>query len=340
MNASSSPLVSILIRSMDRPTLQRALDSAAEQTWPNLEIVVVAACGKSHRQLPDTYGGRPLRFVVPENGLHRAEAANACLDAANGEWLNFLDDDDGLLPTHIETLLNAERGNARVLYSRARIHDTEGRLTGHCGFASFPVQLYYQNRSHPAATLFHRSLVEEGARFDPQFVVYEDHDFFVNLASRTEFRFVNVATCVWNAYDGESGCGHGANTNEPQREKYYDKMHRKWAALFDRWLREPEALIFLGQHNLRSGDPNVALDCLERALVLRPSDINALNLCGLANYHAGNLDRAQVLLTDAAARFPDHMGVAKNLDLVRRKHSETVQEGVPRKSKSSRETAN
>ncbi|MGE0208359.1 MAG: hypothetical protein AB7S42_04365 [Lysobacteraceae bacterium] len=42
------PLVSILIRSMDRPTLQRAIASAAAQTWPNLEIVVVAACGSRH----------------------------------------------------------------------------------------------------------------------------------------------------------------------------------------------------------------------------------------------------------------------------------------------------
>lgn len=318
---ASLPLVSILIRSMDRPTLQRALDSAAEQTWKNLEIVVVAACGKSHRPLPEEYRGRPLRFIVPEHGLQRAEAANACLDAARGAWLNFLDDDDELLSAHVETLLSADRGDARVVYSRARIHDVEGRLTGHCGFASFPVQLYYQNRSHPAATLFHRSLVEEGARFDPQFVVYEDHDFFVNLASRSQFRFVNEATCIWNAHGGESGCGHGPNTNEPQRELYYDKLHRKWAPLFDRWLREPEALIFLGQHNLRAGDAKVALDCLERALALKPSDINAANLCGLANYHAGNLERAEFLLAGAAARVPDHAGVAKNLELVRRKRS-------------------
>lgn len=319
------PLVSILIRSMDRPTLQRALDSAADQTWKNLEIVVVAANGKRHRPLPDRYRGRPLRFVVPDGeGLDRSAAANACLDTARGEWLNFLDDDDELLPAHIETLMNAPRRGERVLYSRARVHDANGNLTGHCGFASFPVQLYYQNRSHPTATLFHRSLIDEGARFDPEFAVYEDHDFFVNLASRTEFRFVKAETSIWNAHTGESGCGYGANTNDAQRDFYYDKLHRKWAILFDRWLREPEALIFLGQHNLRSGDAAVARDCLERALALKPGDINAINLCGLANYHTGNLDRAETLLAQAAALVPDHAGIARNLELVRRKRANAV----------------
>src|SRR5262249_18434396 len=128
-------------------------------------------------------------------------------------------------------------------------------------------------------TLFHRSLIDEGASFDPEFAVYEDHDFFVNLASRTEFQFVDAATCIWNAHTGESGCGHGANTNEAQRDFYYAKLRRKWANLFDAWLREPEALIFLGQHSLRSGDAVVARDCLERALERKPDDINALNLC-------------------------------------------------------------
>ncbi|HEX6833628.1 MAG TPA: glycosyltransferase [Rudaea sp.] len=329
MEKPIAPRVSILIRSMDRPTLTRALDSAAEQTWPNVEIVVVAACGGTHRPLSDQYRGRNVRFVMPETPLQRADAANACLASATGEWLNFLDDDDELLPEHIETLLTAERGKARVLYSRARVHDAQGNLTGHCGFASYPVQFYYQNRTHPAATLFHRSLVDEGARFDPEFAVYEDHDFFVNLASRSDFKFINAATCIWNAHTGESGCGHGANTNEPQREFYYAKLRSKWATLFDRWLRQPETLIFLGQHNLRSGDAAVARDCLERALALKPDDVNAMNLCGVANFHAGNLQRAEDLLVRASQRMPSHAGIERNLAMVRARRKVPAPAEVP-----------
>jgi glycosyltransferase involved in cell wall biosynthesis len=319
--AGTAALVSILIRSMDRPTLARALDSAATQTWPNLEIVVVAACGSRHRTLPPTWNGRTLRLIYPQadRRLPRPDAANACLDAARGEWLNFLDDDDELLPQHVATLLAAARpGSARVLYSRAQVRDGDGKPTGHIGFASFPVQLYYQNRSHPAATLFQRSLVEQGARFDPEFAVYEDHDFFINCATRSAFQFVDAETCVWNAYSGESGCGHGNNQDDAQREIYTEKLRRKWADFFAPLLRQPEALLFVGQQYLRDNDLPIALDCLERALAAKPGDINALNLCGMANLRAGNLDRAERLLNEALRQLPDHAGLQRNLALLQR----------------------
>jgi len=316
-----SSLVSILIRSMDRPTLGRALDSAAAQTWPQVEIVVVAACGSRHRALPSTWKGRTLRLVYPQpdRTLPRPDAANAGLDAARGEWLNFLDDDDELLPEHIATLMSAPRGpTARVIYSRARVHDQDGKPVGHVGFASFPVQLYYQNRSHPAATLFHRSLVDEGARFDPDFPVYEDHDFFINCATRSDFQFVDATTCVWNAFIGDSGAGRGDNADDAQHAHFHAKLHRKWASFFAPLLGQPETLIYVGQQYLREKDPQKALDYLERAVVARPNDINALNLAGMANLRTGNFDRAEALLTQALHQLPDHAGLRENLAVLRR----------------------
>ena len=111
---TSSPLVSILIRSMDRPTLQRALDSVAAQDYPNVEVVVVAA-GGSHRDLAERCGAFPLRLVRSARPLARAEAANVALEAARGDWFNFLDDDDELLPIHVSHLraaLDGESGRA------------------------------------------------------------------------------------------------------------------------------------------------------------------------------------------------------------------------------------
>lgn len=324
-----APLVSILIRSMDRPTLDRAIESAAAQTWPNLEIVVVAACGSRHRTLPETWNGRPLRLVYPDpdRRLPRPDAANACLEAARGEWLNFLDDDDELLPEHVATLMATPRtAPARVLYSRARVRDAGGKPLGTVGFASFPVQLYYQNRSHPAATLFHRSLIDEGARFDSNFPVYEDHDFFINCATRCDFQFVDAITCIWNAFIGESGVGHGDNTDEAQRLRFHEKLHRKWASFFGPLLNQPETLIFVGQQYLREKDPQRALDYLERALAARPDDVNALNLAGMANLRSGNLDRAKMLLTEALRQLPDHPGLRENLELLRRTREMAAQQ--------------
>ncbi|MDR3389249.1 MAG: glycosyltransferase [Rudaea sp.] len=327
MVAGNPPLVSILIRSMDRPTLQRALLSAARQSWPQLEIVVVAACGRAHRPLPDSLLGRPVRmvFAEPDRRLPRAEAANACLQAARGEWLNFLDDDDELLPEHVTTLLAAPRvRNERMLYSRAQVRDADGRPTGHCGVAGFAIRFYYETLMMPNATLIHRSLIDEGARFDTDFPIHEDHDFFINCAARTEFHFVDAVTCVWHAHAGESGLGHGANAKVTQRHALSEKIRRKWATLFDQWARVPGALLHTGQQYLKDGDILAALDCLERALVLWPEDINAMNLCGMANFHSGNGERAELLLARAAQRLPQHRALQENLALIRARHSRTV----------------
>jgi tetratricopeptide (TPR) repeat protein len=315
-----TPLVSILIRSMDRPTLDRALDSAAGQSWPNLELVVIAACGAGHRPLPLRYRERPLRLILPEpdRQLDRPSAANLALDSARGQWLNFLDDDDELLPEHLATLLTAPRQpSERVLYSRAAVLDADGKLSGHSGVAGFHAQLAFQNRAALHATLIHRSLVDDGARFDPAFAVFEDRDFMIACATRTEFRFVDAVTCRWHAHIGQSGLGHGDNAAREQEAHYLPLLQAKWQEPFARWLAEPQAQLFLGQHHLRHSGPEQALPYLEAALQRLPDDVNALNLCGMAHFGLDHLDRAEALLARAVARLPGHPALARNLQLIR-----------------------
>jgi glycosyltransferase involved in cell wall biosynthesis len=325
VTSNDTPLVSILIRSMDRPTLQRALDSAARQTWPNLEIVVVAACGDVHRPLPDQHNGRPLRLINSGEKLTRPMAANAALDAALGEWLNFLDDDDELLPEHVRTLMSAPRPSGeRVVFSRTRVIDANGKTLGHVSHAGNRVQLFTHSRATVDAMLFHRSLVDEGARFDPAFLAHEDHDFQVNCATRTDFVFVNRATAIWHAQLGESGSGFGGNDDRQQRADAIRAIRAKWSSTFDEWLRDFDDVLFTGQQYLKGGDVPAARRCLEVALALRPRDVNALNLCGMANFHTGNIDRAEQLLTIALHRAPDNRLLQENLALIQARRAAAV----------------
>ena len=43
------PLVSVIIRSIDRSTLAEALDSVASQNYPNIEVILVNAKGADHQ---------------------------------------------------------------------------------------------------------------------------------------------------------------------------------------------------------------------------------------------------------------------------------------------------
>ncbi len=287
----------------------------------------MAACGHAHSALPTEFQGRPLRLILPDTDrrLTRPEAANLALESARGEWLNFLDDDDELLPQHVARLLSSPRPRGeRVIYAKTRVIDENGRTVGHCNLPGYHVQFFYQNRTTTCATLLHRSLVDEGARFDTDFAVYEDHDFYIACAARTPFLFVDAATSIWHAFAGESGCGQGVNDDVTQRHEYRIKLRLKWKEQFDMWWQDADALLFTGQYYLQENDLVIALDCLERALNYRPSDINALNLCGMANLRVGKLDRAELLLGMALKRLPEHPGLQRNLDLLRRTRAENA----------------
>jgi glycosyltransferase involved in cell wall biosynthesis len=320
-----SPLVSILIRSMDRATLPRALDSAARQTWPNLEIIVVAACGNAHRSLPGEHNGRPLRLINTGQKLTRPMAANAALESARGEWLNFLDDDDELLPEHVSALMAAPRPNSeRVVFSRTRVIDANGTLLGHISHAGNRVQLFTHSRATVDALMFHRSVIDEGVRFDPEFLAHEDHDFQVDCATRTDFIFVDRATAIWHAQAGESGSGFGSNDDPRQRAEAIRRIRQKWSGVFDQWLRNFDDVLFTGQQYLKGGDVSAARECLEIALALKPHDVNALNLCGMANFHAKKFERAEQLVAMALQRAPLNRALQENLALIRSRRAAAV----------------
>jgi tetratricopeptide (TPR) repeat protein len=349
--------ISVLVRSMDRPTLARALDSIAAQIYQPTEIVVVAACGASHRALPAVWNDVPLRLLLPGSRLDRAAAANAGLDAATGDWLNFLDDDDELLPDHFLQLVDALEPipKCRLAYTTTIIVREDGTTADSFGWQHHRLRLLTYPQFHMMAALFHRSLLDGGVRFDESLSICEDHDFWIQCAQHTEFKFVNKMTNRWHGFIGTSGAGVGINNNAVLVKETLSKVHQKWADLQQEWSNTLDGLLYLGrsalqdelsaeampflgraleltrdnidslgigdmlflaQHALKIGSIADALPILERALDLAPDDINCLNLGGMANFHSGNLLRAKDLLLRALEIAPGHSGIQKNVRLV------------------------
>jgi hypothetical protein len=95
----TAPLVSIVINNFNyEKYLPRSIESALDQTHPNVEVVVVDdASSDGSRDVIARYGQRTLPVLLEKNGGQGA-AVNAGFRASRGDIVLFLDADDYLHP--------------------------------------------------------------------------------------------------------------------------------------------------------------------------------------------------------------------------------------------------
>jgi len=228
ISSLAGPLVSIVVRTMGRETLGRALACIAAQLHRPIEIVLVDAAGAGIAM--DERAGIPVR-VVRDGRLDRPRAANAGLAAATGEWLAFLDEDDEILPEHLAQLLAAARASgARVAYSQTQLVDAAGRPQRAFGGPFNRAALMSSNYLAIHAVLFHRSFVDAGARFDESLPMFEDWDFWIALSRQADFAFTGRRTAIYRASMGESGAGAGPNLDRERVLALRERLMRKWGA--------------------------------------------------------------------------------------------------------------
>lgn len=102
--ACGCPTVTVLIPTLDRyPHLFNLLDQLREQTVRPAEIIVVDQTEWDHRQedWPEQFQDLPLR-VIWRDHAGQCSSRNAGLQAATGDAILFLDDDDEIEPDLIE----------------------------------------------------------------------------------------------------------------------------------------------------------------------------------------------------------------------------------------------
>jgi len=233
------PLVSVIVRSMDRKSLKEALDSIRVQTWPAIEILVVNAKGP-HRDLPSSWGPHPLKVLSKGHPLPRSEAANLGLKAAQGTYVAFLDDDDLFLENHLRSLVHQleKAPHIRAIYSGVRVdvyeRDAKSPLRAFDFNEPFNLdRLRGRNYIPIHAMLFERSLVtQEGCQFDERLDLFEDWDFWLQLSQHTPFLHQDSITAL---YRNQGGSGLGADDLEETTTRILEataKVLAKWVPIW------------------------------------------------------------------------------------------------------------
>jgi O-antigen biosynthesis protein len=227
----------VLIRSVDRSHLREALDSVALQTYPHIEVVVIAA-KPGHSELPKECGPFPMRLVPTDAPLPRSKAANRALDEARGAYLLFLDDDDWLMPSHIERLAKVLREQPKALaaYTGVSLANDKGEPLGQVFDLPFDgVRQLAGNLTPIHSVMFSRTLVADGARFDEQLDHYEDWDFWLQLGRRTVFVHLPGVSAVYRIHESS-----GVHEDPGPLGASSQHIYQKWQAL---WLPGQQAAL-------------------------------------------------------------------------------------------------
>ncbi len=203
--------VSIIIRTCGRPlVLKNALESIKEQTYKNIEVVVVEDGANDSEQLAMTYADTlDINYYCIGERTGRCHAGNIGLERATGEYLNFLDDDDILLPNHVEVLIREiEKGKFKAVYSIAEEHQikTESIKTGKFKVKRKLIRykqpfnkllLFYMNYIPIQSIMFCRSLYEQWGGFDEELNVLEDWDVWVRYSLVCDFGYIPQVTSIY-----------------------------------------------------------------------------------------------------------------------------------------------
>ena len=226
--------VSIICRTLGRPELQQALQSIASQDYPNIEIVLVDAIGKQSIDSAAS-GDRPLKFVTTGSALSRSAAANAGLEAAHGKYIQFLDDDDWIDPSHVSQLVSTLESSdeTAAAYSSTQKTNAAGDSLDYVFREVFdPILLMRDNYIPIHSILFDSALLEHGCRFDEAFDIYEDWDFWLQLSQHTKFQHIDSIT----AYYREGGDSNTALADVRLRYLADTTLGKGRAAIFEKWL--------------------------------------------------------------------------------------------------------
>lgn len=184
--------VSVVIPTHKRPRfLRRAIISVIGQTVIPLEIIVVEN-GESHegRAVVENLQKAGHRILyLHERTPNLPLARNRGVQAAQGEWIAFLDDDDEWLPKKLERqMASFEQDPALGLVScRARLINAQGEEIGEK--PDFKGEVTFKNLVIKGCLVWSMSSVivrkkcfDRVGDFNPAYHGLEDYDFYLRLA--------------------------------------------------------------------------------------------------------------------------------------------------------------
>lgn len=216
---------SILITTFntDCQVLKRCLDSAINQTYPNLELCIADDASTSPetlRVLAEYSNDQRVKIIYRTSNGHIAAATNTAFELVSGDWVVLLDHDDLLHPCALSELACAIAcyPEVRLIYSDEDKIDENGRRFDPYFKPSFSLELLRSQNYFNHLTAYRVDLIRKLGGWRKGFDGSQDYDLnlrAIELLAVREILHVPKVLYHWRAVHGSAASSAESKSYAP-----------------------------------------------------------------------------------------------------------------------------
>lgn len=229
---ANQPLISIVITTYNRLLLLAELvESLSRQSFQDFEVIIVNDSGVKVDVIRALYPELDIIIIEMERNSKHVYARNEGVQHAKGEWIMLMDDDDLLVPTHIERMVK-EIDKVDLLYSDVEIvqfqQKNRVRIPVKRLLFAYELDLEAMRRFStfvPSGCLYRRVLHDMVGLFDPHVHNYWDWDFFLRVSAQYRVKRVAAAGVLYDFSESNDNQSKMLKSREVYLKRLCEKHH-------------------------------------------------------------------------------------------------------------------
>ncbi|MGD6843447.1 glycosyltransferase [Bacillus infantis] len=224
--------VSVVIPFYNCPYIDQAIESVLNQTYKNVEIIVVNDGSTVHKEKIEPYLGR-IRFYGKGNG-GTASALNAGFRLATGDYITWLSSDDLMKESRISRqLVFMKETNSKISYCDYSLINEQGEVTvANAGLHYSDPQVFYErmkygNHINGCTVMMKKEVFDSVGLFNEQKKYTQDYDYWLRVMEKYSFIYLNDPLVSYRVHRNMGSKIHSAQQLAEInmiKEQYGDKL--------------------------------------------------------------------------------------------------------------------
>ena len=200
----SAPLVSVIIPTYNRPELlERACNTAYQQTYNNIEIIVVDDNSPTdYSEVLKDLGPLNIKYIKRNVNGGGSAARNTGIEIAKGEFVAFLDDDDLWHERKIEKQILSLSDTVKAAHCGYELNSSGAKRIEKKSLITLS-DLCVNNKLASTTGLLCSTEILRRTRFDESLNRAQDWDLYLRIAKETDFAYVQEALYTYDDGDHE-----------------------------------------------------------------------------------------------------------------------------------------